>query len=93
MDNPIGHLDRELLSPDNMVRPSTSHPLRLPGDTFDRFRSIYGQLVIRGARNEFDNPRLFGMYSHFDFLLTNLLNFKLYTQNQIFRSPQCLSSL
>ena len=60
MDDPNAHLDRELLSRDRMIWPEADHPIREPQDTFEVFRSIYGQPVRRGARNDFDNPRLFG---------------------------------
>ena len=62
MDNPNAHLDRELLSRDRMIRPDAEHPIREPTDDFETFRSIYGQAVRRGARNEFDNSRLYGTF-------------------------------
>ena len=62
MDDPLGHLDRSLLSRDRMIRPDTDFPLRNPTDTFERFRSIYGSAVDRGALDDFDNERLFGEY-------------------------------
>ena len=63
MDDPIGHLDRDLLSRDRMIRPETTFPIRQPQDTYDVFRSIYGSPVYRGALNDFDNERLFGKFS------------------------------
>ena len=60
MDDPIAHLDRNLLSRDQMVRPETNFPMREPRDTFEQFRSIYGSIVRRGTVNDFDNERLFG---------------------------------
>ena len=85
MDDPLGHLDRDLLSRDRMVRPDTNFPMREPRDTFERFRGIYGGIVSRGHVNDFDNPRLFGKFDIFPTLpFVDQLFFSLHFQSIIF---------
>ena len=91
MDDPIGHLDRDLLSRDRMVRPTTRFPMRESRDTFETFRSIYGRSVRRGELDDFDNERLYGNFI-FEYLMTNEI-FILSAFISVFRPKQCLPSL
>ena len=62
MDDPVGHVDHRLLEPSTFVRSRARVPLRHPNQTFRRFNSNDGHVVVEGADDhQFDNPRAFGM--------------------------------
>lgn len=67
MDDYTGHLNLRLLDPTTYVRPASDVPLRNRTDTFKRFNSNTGGVIVRGADDHhFDNPRVFGKLIPFD---------------------------
>ena len=61
MDDPTGHIDHRLLSPDALVRGTTTAPLRTTQQDFTSFNSRDGRAIIRGRDDyQFDNERVFG---------------------------------
>lgn len=61
MDDYTSHVNLRLLDSNAYVRPTSTVPLRNRTDTFKRFNSNTGSVVVRGADDHhFDNPRVFG---------------------------------